>query len=126
MIIINNFFIIIETYNILMPQKDYKKIMEESNKQKKIEEELNKTRISIIRTIKDRKRVEMEYLDAVKKQMGYWKSQIENADAEKDKERYNVIKKNIEMEKAHIKQIQDELNRINEELKMANEYQKIK
>ncbi len=126
MIIINNFFIIIETYSIFMPQKDYKKIMEESNKQKKIEEELNKTRISIIRTIKDRKRVEMEYLDAVKKQMGYWKSQIENTDPEKDKERYNVIKKNIEMEKAHIKQIQDELNRINEELKMANEYQKIK
>jgi hypothetical protein len=100
--------------------------MEESNKQKKIIEQLNKTRISIIRTIKDRKRVEMEYLDAVKKQMGYWKSQIEITDAEKDKERYNVIKKNIEMEKAHIKQIQDELNRINEELKMANEYQKIK
>ncbi len=41
-----------------MPQKDYKKIMEESNKQKKIIEQLNKTRISIIRTIKDRKRVE--------------------------------------------------------------------
>lgn len=105
-----------------MPQKDYKKIMEESNKQKKIEEELNKTRINIIRTIKDRKRVEMEYLDAIKKQMGYWKSQIENTDAEKNKERYNVIKKNIEMEKAHIKQIQDELNRIDEELKMANKY----
>jgi hypothetical protein len=109
-----------------MPQKDYKKIMEESIKQKKIEEELNKTRISIIRTIKDRKRVEMEYLDAVKKQMGYWKSQIEKTDAEKDKERYNQIKKNIEMEKTHIKQIQDELNRINEELKRANEYLKIK
>ena len=107
-----------------MSQKDYKKIMEESNKQKKIEEQFNKTRINIIRTIKDRKRVEMEYLDAVKKQMGYWKSQIENTDAEKDKERYNVIKKNIEMEKTHIKQIQDELNRINEELKMENEHEK--
>ncbi len=64
----------------------------------------------------------MEYLDAVKKQMGYWTSQIENTDPEKDKERYNVIKKNIEMEKTHIKQIQDELNRINEELKMENEH----
>ena len=105
-------------------QKDYKKIMEETRQKKKIEEELSKTRISIIRTIKDRKRVEMEYLDAVKKQMGYWKSQIDNTDAEKDKERYNKIKKNIEMEKSHIKQIQDELNRINEELKMENIHQK--
>ncbi len=107
-----------------MPQKDYKKIMEERNKQKKIEEELNKTRINIIRTIKDRKRIEMEYLDAVKKQMGYWKSQIENTDPEKDKERYNQLKKNIEMEKDHIKQIQEELDRISEEIKMENERQK--
>lgn len=106
-----------------MPQKDYKKIMEET-KQKKIEEELSKTRINIIRTIKDRKRVEMEYLDAVKKQMGYWKSQMDNIDAEKDKERYNEIKKNIEMEKSHIKQILDELDRINEELKIENVHQK--
>ena len=109
-----------------MPQKDYKKIMEESKKQKEIEEQLNKTHISIIRTIKDRKRIEMEYLDAVKKQMGYWKSQIDNIDVKKDKERYNDIKKNIEMEKSHIKQIQEELDRINEELKMENLHQKNK
>lgn len=73
---------------------------------------------SIIKTIKDRKRVEMEYLDAIKRQIGYWKSQIEITDPEKEEDRYNGLKKNIESEKMHIKQVQEELNRINEEIKM--------
>lgn len=75
---------------------------------------------SKIRTIKDRKRVEMEYLDAVKKQMWYWKGQIDSIDPEKDESRYNELKKNIESEKEHIKQIEDELDRINEEIKMIH------
>lgn len=100
-----------------MPQKDYKKIMEEKNKQRKAEEQLNETHIHIIRNIKDRKRVEIEYLDAIKRQMAYWKRQIDDADP-KDEERYNKIKKNIENEKEHMKQVQDELNRINKEIKM--------
>lgn len=100
-----------------MPTEDYdKKISEEINKQKKMEEQLNKTHLSLIKTIKDRKRVEMEYLVAIKRQMGYWKSQINNTDPQKDKERYNELKKNIELEKAHIKQVKDELDRINEEI----------
>ncbi len=98
-----------------MPHKDYTKIMEE-NKQKKAEEQLNKTHIHTIRNIKDRKRVEMEYLDAIKRQMGYWKSQIDATDPE-DEDRYNELKRNMESEKEHFKQVQDELNRINEEIK---------
>ena len=97
-----------------MPQKDYKIIMEE-NKQKR-EEQQNKLHFNI-RSIKDRKRVEMEYLDAVKRQIGYWKGQMEVIDPEKDENRYNELKKNIESEKTHIKQIEDELNRINEEIR---------
>jgi len=77
-----------------------------------------KTRSSVIRAIKDRKRVEMEYLDAVKKQMWYWKTQIDTIDSQKDEKRYNELKMNIESEKAHIRQVQDELNRINEEIKL--------
>ena len=88
------------------------------NYNEKIKEKAPKTRASMIRSIKDRKRVEIEYLDAVKKQMWYWKTQIEVTDPEKDEERYNEIKKNIESEKAHIEQVEDELNRINEELKL--------
>jgi hypothetical protein len=98
-----------------MHHKDYKKIMEE-NKQKQAEEKLKESHIHRIRAIKDRKRVEMEYLDAVKRQMGYWKSQMDTADPE-DKNRYNELKRNIESEKEHFKQVQDELNRINEEIK---------
>ena len=98
-----------------MPHKDYKKIMEESKRKM---EEQNKSHVSLVRTIKDRKRVEMEYLDAVKKQMWYWKTQIDTTDPQKDKERYNELKKNIESEKAHMEQVLDELNRINEELKL--------
>lgn len=98
-----------------MHHKDYKKIMEE-NKQKQVEEKLNESRIHKMRAIKDRKRVEMEYLDAVKRQMGYWKSQMDTTDPE-DKDRYNELKRNIESEKEHFKQVQDELSRINEEIK---------
>lgn len=101
-----------------MPQKDYKKIMEENKR--KMEEQQNKAHFNI-RSAKDRKRVEMEYLDAVKRQMGYWRSQIESTDPEKDQNRYEELKKNIESEKEHIKQIEDELNRINQEIEI---YQK--
>jgi hypothetical protein len=81
---------------------------------KKVNEETSKTRIT---RLKDRKRVEMEYLDAVKKQVGYWKNQVNFTDPQKDEKRYDELKKNIEMEKEHIKQVQDELNVINEEIK---------
>ncbi|MGZ7159883.1 MAG: hypothetical protein ACXVHV_11705 [Methanobacterium sp.] len=101
-----------------MFQKDYKKIIEEKNKQKKMEKQLNKTRVNIIKTIKDRKRVEMEFLAAIKRQMGYWKNQMDNTDPENDKERYQQLKDNIEREKVHIEQIEDELDRINEEIKL--------
>ncbi|MGZ7134860.1 MAG: hypothetical protein ACXVHY_03165 [Methanobacterium sp.] len=83
-----------------------------------MEKQLNKTRVNIIKTIKDRKRVEMEFLAAVKRQMGYWKNQLENTDPENDKERYLQLKDNVEMEKKHIKQIEEELDRINEEIKL--------
>lgn len=99
-----------------MPKKDYKMIMEDKNRQRKAEEELNESHSHKMRIIKDRKRVEMEYLDAVKRQMGYWKGQIDTADPE-DTDRYNELKRNIESEKEHMKQIQNELNRINEEIK---------
>jgi len=72
---------------------------------------------SAIKIIKDRKRVQMEYLDAVKRQLGYWRSQIESIDSQSDTNRYNELKRNIESEKVHIKQIEDELDRINEEIK---------
>ena len=94
-----------------MPQKDYNK---------KVNEESSKTRIALIRSIKDRKRIEMEYLDAVKKQVGYWKNQIDATDPQKDENRYVELKKNIEREKEHIKQVQNELNRINEEIETEN------
>ena len=87
--------------------------MEES-KQKM--EEQNKSHVSLVRTIKDRKRVEMEYLDAVKKQMWYWKTQIDATDPEEDEDRYNELKENIKREEEHIEMVQNELNRINEEL----------
>ncbi|MGF7117768.1 vacuolar-type H+-ATPase subunit I/STV1 [Methanobacterium oryzae] len=91
--------------------------MEEKNKQIKNEEKLNESRIHKMRVIKDRKRVEMEYLDAIKRQMGYWKGQIDTTDP-KDADRYNELKSNIESEKEHMKQVQKELNRINEEIKV--------
>jgi len=102
-----------------MPHRDYKKIIEE-NKQRKSEQQLNETRIHTIRSIKDRKRVEMEYLDAVKRQMGYWKSQMDITDPQ-DEDRFNLLKRNLESEKEHIKQVQDELNRINDEIKREEE-----
>lgn len=99
-----------------MPHKDYKRIMEEK-RNKKEEKQSNKSHINIIRTIKDRKRVEMEYLGAVKRQIGYWNAQLEITNSE-DKDRYNELKRNIESEKEHIKQIEAELNKINEEIKV--------
>ncbi len=80
---------------------------------KKVDVETSKTRI--IR-LKNMKRVEMEYLDAVKKQVGYWNNQIDVTDPQKDEDRYNELKKNAEKEKKHIMQVQDELNRINHEI----------
>ncbi len=87
-----------------MPQEDYSK---------KMSEETSRTRIN---RLKNMKRVEMEYLDAVKKQIGYWNNQIDTTDPQKDENRYNELKKNAEKEKEHIKQVQDELNRINEQI----------
>lgn len=100
-----------------MPPKDYKKIMEEKNKRIRNEEKLNESRIHKMRVIKDRKRVEMEYLDAVKRQMGYWKSQIDSTDPE-DADRHTELKRNMESEKEHMKQVQKELTRINKEIEM--------
>lgn len=80
---------------------------------KKRNEETSRTRIN---RLKNMKRVEMEYLDAVKKQIGYWNNQINAADPQKDEDRYNELKKNAENEKEHIRQVQDELNRINQEI----------
>lgn len=82
---------------------------------KKVDEETSKTRIT---RLKDRKRVEMEYLDAVKKQIGYWKNQMDVTDPQENEIRYDELKKSIEMEKEHIKHVQGELNKINNELKM--------
>lgn len=105
-----------------MPSKNYdKKINEEIDEQKKIRKQLDKTHNNIIKTIKDREKVEMEYLNAVNEQMKYWKDQINKIDAEKDKERYDELKKNIKMEEAHIKLIQEELDRINKEIKIEEE-----
>ncbi len=80
---------------------------------KKVSEETSRARIN---RLKDMKRVEMEYLDAVKKQAGYWNNQINVTDPQKDEKRYNELKKNVEKEKEHIKQVQDELSWINEEI----------
>lgn len=80
---------------------------------KKVNEETSKARIT---RLKDRKRVEMEYLDAVKKQIGYWNNQMAVTDQQEDEDRYNELKKNIEMEKKHIEHVQNELNRINDEI----------
>lgn len=87
-----------------MSPKDYNK---------KRNEETSRTRIN---RLKNMKRVEMEYLDAVKKQIGYWNNQIDAIDSQKDENRYNELKKNADKEKEHIKQVQDELNRINHEI----------
>lgn len=85
---------------MLMLPEDYdKKINEETSKQKQIEEQLNKTRINILRTIKKRTRVEKEYLDAIKNQMGYWKNQLDVTNPEKDKERYDRLKKILKEKK---------------------------
>ena len=80
---------------------------------KKRNEETSRIRIN---RLKNMKRVEMEYLDAVKKQIGYWNNQINAIDPQKDEDRYNELKKNTENEKEHIRQVQDELNRINHEI----------
>ena len=80
---------------------------------KKRNEETSRIRIT---RLKNMKRVEMEYLDAVKKQIGYWNNQINTIDPQKDENRYNELKKSAEMEKGHIRQVQDELNRINQEI----------
>ena len=80
---------------------------------KKRNEETSRIRIT---RLKNMKRVEMEYLDAVKKQIGYWNNQINVIDPQKDENRYNELKKNAENEKEHIRQVQDELNRINQEI----------
>ena len=79
----------------------------------KVSEETTRARIN---RLKDMKRVEMEYLDAVKKQMGYWNNQVNATDPQKDENRHDELKKNVEKEKEHIKQVQDELNWINEEI----------
>ena len=88
---------------------------------KKRNDETSRARIN---RLKNMKRVEMEYLDAVKKQIGYWKNQIDNTDPQKDEDRYNELKKNSEKEKENIKQVQDELDRINEEIKREMNIQK--
>ncbi len=80
---------------------------------KKVNEETSRIRIT---RLKNMKRVEMEYLDAVKKQIGYWNNQINAIDPQKDENRYNELKNKAENEKEHIRQVQDELNRINHEI----------
>lgn len=80
---------------------------------KKRNEETSRIRIT---RLKNMKRVEMEYLDAVKKQIGYWNNQIDATDPQKDEDRYNELKQKAEKEKEHIGQVQDELNRINHEI----------
>lgn len=81
---------------------------------------------SIVKTIKERERVEREYLDVIKNQIKYWKSQLDNTDPSKDKERHDELKLIIEREKGLIKQIEDELDRIKEELKLEKEHEKKK
>lgn len=79
---------------------------------------------SIVRTIKERERVEREYLAVIKKQMEYWEGQLNKTDPIKDKKRYNELKERIEVEKSLIKQIDEELVRIKEELKLEREHEK--
>lgn len=79
---------------------------------------------SIVKTIKERERVEKEYLAVIKNQMKYWEDQLDNTDPLKNKKRYNELKKRIEVEKSLIKQIKEELVRIKEELKLEREHEK--
>ncbi|MEL7670140.1 hypothetical protein [Methanobacterium sp.] len=85
-------------------------------------ERMQKTRDEIIKTYRERKKSEKEFLEIIKKQKKYWEDQLRVTDPQKDKERYDELKEKIKNEETLIGQIKDELNSIDKELGKEKEH----
>ncbi|WP_424355001.1 hypothetical protein [Methanobacterium sp. MBAC-LM] len=105
-----------------MPGEEKERINEQARKHDTLEEQMQKTRDEIMKTYRERRGHEKEFLDVIKNQKRYWEDQLRNTDPEKDNERYEELKGKIENEKSLIKQIKDEIHDLNEELKNEKEH----
>jgi len=106
-----------------MPSED-KRALNQKNEQEELENKFQDIHKKIMKTVRDRKRSEEDYLEIIKKQKKYWEDRLKNTDPEKDKDRYNELEENIKREIKLIKQINEELSRIEEEYEMEREHKK--
>lgn len=105
-----------------MPRQEDKEVNKQASKQETLERRLKKTRSEIIKTIKERRKAEKDFLGVIKQQKKYWEDQLQNTDPQ-NKERHDELKEKIENEELLIKQIYDELNRIDKELEQEKEHE---
>ena len=106
-----------------MPRQEKERIDKQVSKQETLEERLGKTRRQIIKTFKDRRKSEKDFLEVIKKQKEYWKGQLKNTDPQEDKDRYDELNEKIKNEEKLIKQIKDEIDRIDNEIKQEKEHE---
>lgn len=110
-----------------MPEENSdEKITKKAGELENIEKKYWDIHKAIVKTIKERERVEKDYLGIIKNQMKYWQGQLDNTDPLKNKKRYNELKERIEVEKSLINKIEEELCRIKEELKLEEEQEEKK
>ncbi len=105
-----------------MPEQEEERIGKQASKQGTLEEKLGKTRDQIIKTFKERRKSEKDFLEVIKKQREYWRGQLKNTDPQKDKERYDELKGKIKNEEKLIKQIEEELDNIDKEIEQEKEH----
>ncbi|MGF7117767.1 hypothetical protein [Methanobacterium oryzae] len=64
--------------------------MEEKSEREEIENKFQDIQYRIMKTVKDRKRSETDFLDTIIKQKKYWEDQLDNTDPEDKKDIMNL------------------------------------
>ncbi len=106
-----------------MPEKtEHERITSESKKKADLEKEFQDTHKQILKTFKERRKFEIEYLAVIKKQKKYWNDRLKETNPQKDKKRYDELKDKIKNEEILIKQIKDEIEKIDKQVITEKEH----
>lgn len=104
-----------------MPEEydEKKRMKEEINKQKELEEERVETAKKIVKNLKRQKKIEKEHLKVVEQHQDYWKKELEKTS---DRERYDELKEKLKGEEKICDQIVDHIKHLDKEIKFQEEH----
>ncbi|MGF7117766.1 hypothetical protein [Methanobacterium oryzae] len=106
-----------------MPEEydEKRRIKEERDKQKKLEEQRVETTKEIVKTLIDQKRIEIEHLNLVEQHQKYWNEQLRNTNRD-NRERYDDLKNKIKQEEKIRNKIIDHIKHLDKEIEFRKKH----